>query len=87
MELYESLANLEAKLAKAVEVFKQVQAEKRDLEQALQKSVTGQNDYERRIEALQREVQTLRQEREEVRARLEKLLAQINLLTKTDSAG
>ncbi len=87
MELNESLAHLEAKLAKAVEVFKQVQAEKRDLEQALQKTKTDTDDYERRIATLEREVQTLHQEREEVRMRLEKLLAQINLLTKTDSTG
>lgn len=87
MELHESLANLETKLARAVEVFKQVQAEKRDLEQALQMAMSGQGDSERRIEALQREVETLRKEREEVRVRLEKLLAQINLLTKSDPVG
>ncbi len=87
MELNESLAHLEAKLAKAVEVFKQVQAEKRDLEQALQKTKTDTDTYERRIAGLEREVQTLHQEREEVRMRLERLLAQINLLTKTDSTG
>jgi chromosome segregation ATPase len=87
VELNESLTNLEAKLAKAIEVFNEVQAEKRDLEHALEKTKTGWNDYEERIESLQREVQALRREREDVRARLEKLLAQINLLTKADPAG
>ena len=87
MELHEGLANLEAKLAKVVEVFKQLQAEKRDLERALEKTKTDWRDDEQHMGDLEREVQALRQEREEIRARLEKLLGQISLLTKTDSAG
>lgn len=84
MDLNESLAELEQKLAKAVEVFKHAQSENRDLQRALEKLQGDSEDHDERLDALQREVQLLRREREDVRARLEKLLAQITLLTKSD---
>jgi chromosome segregation ATPase len=85
VDLNESLAELEQKLSKAVEVFKRAQSENRDLQRALEKLQGDSKDHDDRLDALRNEVQLLRREREDVRARLEKLLAQISLLTKSDS--
>ncbi len=84
VELNESLAELEVKLSKALEVFKHVQGENKDLQQALEKLKGDSKNHDDRVEKLESEVQLLRREREDVRARLEKLLAQIGLLTKAD---
>lgn len=84
-DLNESLAELEKKLSKAVEVFKHVQGENRDLQEALEKLQGDSTEHDQKLQELQREVQMLRREREDVRARLEKLLGQIALLTKNDS--
>lgn len=87
MDLNGSFEQLEEKIAKAAEVFKRAVAEKRDLEQALEKLKEGSGESEKRFEALQREVRVLRQEREEVRVRIEKLLNQIEQLTGSGSPG
>ena len=85
MDLNESFQELEEKLSKAGEVFRRAIAEKRDLENALEKLKHDTGDSQKRLEALQREIQTLRREREEVRVRVEKLLNQIEQLTGPDS--
>ncbi|HKS95306.1 MAG TPA: hypothetical protein VJV74_04135 [Terriglobia bacterium] len=80
-------AELEKKLRKAVEVFKETQAEKRTLERELERlKVTSKGDA-RGYSTLERELQFLRREREEVRSRIEKLIEQIDGLTKPDSQG
>ncbi len=87
MDLNESFEQLEEKISKAGEVFKRAVAEKRDLEQALEKLKEGSSESEKRFDALQHEVRVLRQEREEVRVRIEKLLNQIEQLTGSGSPG
>ncbi len=78
---------LKKKLRKAVEVFKQAQAEKRALERDLERSKADYKLGSKGSAALEKELQALRREREEVRSRVEKLVEQIELLTKPDSAG
>ncbi len=87
MDLNESFEQLEEKISKAGEIFKRAVAEKRDLEQALEKLKEGSSESEKRFDALQHEVRVLRQEREEVRVRIEKLLNQIEQLTGSGSPG
>ncbi|HZT70550.1 MAG TPA: hypothetical protein VFC10_12480 [Terriglobia bacterium] len=87
MDLNESFQQLEEKLSRASEVFRRAVADKRDLEKAIEKLKHDTGDSQKRIEALQHEVQMLRREREEVRERIERLLAQIEQLTGSDSAG
>ena len=78
---------LEKKLRKAVEVFKQAQAEKRAIERELERSKADSKLGSKGSAALEKELQALRREREEVRSRIAKLVEQIELLTKPDSAG
>jgi len=78
---------LEKKLRKAVEVFKQAQAEKRAVERELERSKADSKLGSKGSAGLEKELQALRREREEVRSRVEKLVEQIELLTKPDSAG
>ena len=78
---------LEKKLRKAVEVFKQAQAEKRAIERELERSKADSKLGSKGSAALEKELQALRREREEVRSRIGKLVEQIELLTKPDSAG
>ena len=78
---------LEKKLRKAVEVFKQTQAEKRAVERELERSKADSKLGSKGSAGLEKELQALRREREEVRSRVEKLVEQIELLTKPDSAG
>lgn len=78
---------LEKKLRRAVEVFKQTQAEKRGLERELEKLKSTSKEGSKSQSALERELQALRRERDEVRSRIQKLIEQIDLLTKADSAG
>ena len=74
---------LEEKLVRAAEVFKQNVAEKR----ALQRELDKLKESVERNARLEDELKTLRREREDVRLRLERLVKQIDSLTKTDSAG
>ncbi|HEV2494230.1 MAG TPA: hypothetical protein VG204_14285 [Terriglobia bacterium] len=78
-------AELEKKLRKAVEVFKDTQTEKRALERELEK-LKSKGDA-KGYSTLEREVQFLRREREDVRSRIEKLIEQIDGLTKPDAQG
>jgi FtsZ-binding cell division protein ZapB len=78
---------LEEKIARTVEAFRRVQAEKTALEEQLESLKSASRDQGRRWEAQERELVALRKEREEVRSRVEKLLEQIDGLTKPDSAG
>ena len=75
------------KLRRAVEVFKQTQEEKRSLEREIEKLKSSSKEGSKSHTALERELQALRREREEVRSRIQKLIEQIDLLTKADSAG
>jgi chromosome segregation ATPase len=80
-------AKLEEKIARTVEAFRRVQAEKRALEEQLESLKSASRDQGRRWDAQERELVALRKEREEVRSRVEKLLEQIDGLTKPGSAG
>ena len=83
----DSLVKLEEKLLRAVELFKQTQLEKRALQQELEKLKADFRERVKRLEAQERDAQALRREREEVRSRIEKVLEQIDILTRPDSAG
>jgi hypothetical protein len=77
------LQELEEKVVRAAEVFKQNLTEKR----ALQREVEKLRESAGRSAELEDEMKALRREREDVRIRIEKLLKQIDSLTKADSAG
>jgi FtsZ-binding cell division protein ZapB len=81
----EPFRRLEEKLLKAIEIFKQTQAEKRALEQNLEKIRLETKDSAQQISAMEREVIALRREREDVRERVEKLLERLEVLTSPDS--
>ena len=83
----EQFQRLEEKLSKAIEIFKQTQAEKRALEQRLEKIRSETKDRSQQISAMERELIALRREREEVRERIQKLLDRIEVLTSPDSGG
>jgi len=83
----DSLEKLEAKLARAAELFKKGHAEKHQLQQEIEKLRAELKERARRTEGLERELISLRREREDVRGRIEKLLQQIDVLTQADSAG
>ncbi len=78
---------LEEKLLKAVELFKQTQADRRALEHELEKLRAEYRERARRWDVQERDLQTLRRERDDVRSRIEKLIEQIDTLTKPDGAG
>lgn len=78
---------LEEKLGKAIEIFKQAQADKRSLQQEVD-SLRG--DMKARTQeqgGLERELIALRRDREDVKERLEKLLQRLDGLIKPDAAG
>jgi FtsZ-binding cell division protein ZapB len=75
---------LEEKLLKAIELFKRTQAEKRALEQEVEKLKAESRERAQGNSALERELIALRREREEVRSRVEKLLERIDGLTSPD---
>ncbi len=83
----DALEKLEEKLLRALELFKETQAEKRALEREVEKLKGDVKDRPKRLDAQERELQMLRREREDVRDRIEKLIEQIDLLTKPDSEG
>jgi SMC interacting uncharacterized protein involved in chromosome segregation len=82
-ETQAKLQELEEKLLRAAEVFKQHVSEKRALQRELDKLKEGAE----KSAGMENELKALRREREDVRMRLEKLLKQIDSLTKADSAG
>ncbi len=81
----ELFQKLEQKIAKVADLFRQSQAEKRALEQELEKTRAGAKEQSKLWELRERELLALKREREEVRARVERLLDQIDALTKGDS--
>jgi len=81
------LEQLEAKLLKAVELFKRTQAERRALQQEVDKLRAEMKEPLKRVDALEHELQALHRERDSVRTRVEKLLEQFEALTSSDSAG
>jgi FtsZ-binding cell division protein ZapB len=83
----EQFQRLEEKLMKAIEVFKQAQAEKRALEQNSNKLRLEMKERAQQMSTLERELIALRREREDVRVRVENLLQRIDVLTKVDSGG
>ncbi len=76
---------LEEKLLKAIELFKRTQAEKRALEQEIEKLKGRPRNAPKALSAMERELIALRREREDVRSRVEKLLERIDVLTSPDS--
>jgi uncharacterized coiled-coil DUF342 family protein len=81
------LEQLEAKLLKVAELFKRTQAERRALQQEVDKLRSEMKEPLKRADALEHELQALRRERDSVRVRVEKLLEQIEVLTSSESAG
>ena len=77
----EQFERLEEKLLKAIALFKRTQAEKRALEQEVERLKMETKERSQGNSALERELIALRREREDVRSRVEKLLAQIDELT------
>jgi chromosome segregation ATPase len=78
------LGKLEEKIVKAAEVFKRSQAERRELQEEIERMRADFKDRLKRADGVEQELQNLRRERDEVRARIEKLLEQIDLLTKPE---
>ena len=76
---------LEEKLSKAIEVFKQAQADKRALEQQVEKLRSEMKERTQESSGMERELIALRKEREEVRGRLEKLLQRLDGLIKSEA--
>jgi predicted nucleic acid-binding Zn-ribbon protein len=83
----EQFQRLEEKLLKAIEVFKQAQAEKHALEQDSSKLRLEMKERAQQISTLERELIALRREREDVRVRVEKLIERIDVLTRGNSEG
>ncbi len=81
MDPKDQFERLEEKLLKAIELFKRTQAEKRALEQEVEKLRGEVRERAQGDSAMEREVIALRREREEVRSRVEKLLERIDALT------
>ena len=82
----DSFQKFEEKIARAIEVVKRLQSEKKALEQELERVKSAAKERAREWDAQERDLVALRREREEVRTRVEKLLAQIDSLT-TESEG
>jgi chromosome segregation ATPase len=80
----DSFQQFEEKIARAIEVLKRVQAEKKALEQELERVKSSAKERARETEAQERELVALRREREEVRTRVEKLLEQVNALVQPE---
>ena len=80
-EPVDSFQQFQEKIARAVDVVKRAQAEKRALEQEIERLRTASRERAREWDAKERELVALRREREEVRERVEKLLEQIDALT------
>ena len=83
----DTFQQFEEKIARAVEVVKRVQTEKKALEMELEKIKSASKERAREWESKERELVALRREREEVRERVGKLLDQIDALAKPGSAG
>jgi FtsZ-binding cell division protein ZapB len=83
----EQFERLEEKLLRAIEVFKQTQAEKHALERDTEKLRSEIKERTHEISLMERELIALRREREDVRARVDKLLKRLDALTSPGSEG
>jgi chromosome segregation ATPase len=83
----ETFQKFEEKIARAIQVLKRAQSEKKALEREVERLKSAARDRAHESEARDRQLIALRREREEVRTRVEKLLEEIDALTKGDSAG
>lgn len=73
---FDSLANLEERITRAVELVNTLRAEKADLQERLDAAIAE-------CSAVRNELSDLRSERKQVRTRIEKLLGQMELLSAT----
>jgi len=83
----DQLQKLEERVLKAIELFKQAQAERLALRQYLEKLGAESRERVKVIDAHEQQLVALRREREEVRIRVEKLLQRIDALTTRESSG
>ena len=83
----EQFQRLEEKLLKAIDVFKQTQAQKRALEQDAEKLRLAMKERAQQISVMERELIALRREREDIRTRVDKLLKRLDVLTSSGSEG
>jgi FtsZ-binding cell division protein ZapB len=83
----EQFERLEEKLLRAIEVFKQTQAEKHALERDTEKLRSEIKERTHEISLMERELIALRREREDVRARVDKLLKRLDALTSPGPEG
>lgn len=83
----EQFQRLEEKLLKAINVFKQTQAQKRALEQDGEKLRLAMKERAQQISVMERELIALRREREDIRTRVDKLLKRLDVLTSSGSEG
>jgi FtsZ-binding cell division protein ZapB len=86
----DSLANLEERIGRAVEMVVALRKENQDLSQRLQTMTTERDEARTETqtavahsEKLTQEMEELRSERKQVRTRIEKLLGQMDLLSAT----
>ena len=82
-----ALEKLEERLQRALKLFKQTHADRRTLQQEVERLRADLKDRPKRFDAMERDLQVLRREREDVRNRIEKLIEQLDLLTKSESDG
>lgn len=75
-EEMDSLANLEERITRAVDLVARLKAENADLETQLSAALKDRDSY-------RQELDELRAERKQVRTRIEKLLGQMDLLSAT----
>ncbi len=83
----DALEKLEERLLRALKLFKQTHADRRALQQEVERLRADLKDRPKRFEAMERDLQALKREREDVRNRIEKLIEEIDLLTKSESDG
>jgi FtsZ-binding cell division protein ZapB len=77
----DSLANLEERISKAVEVVARLRSEKEELQNQLEAARKDAADANVQAQKIAQELEELRSERKQVRTRIEKLLGQMDLLS------
>jgi FtsZ-binding cell division protein ZapB len=77
----DSLANLEERISKAVEVVARLRSEKEELQNKLESAQREAADANVQAQKIAQELEELRSERKQVRTRIEKLLGQMDLLS------
>ena len=79
----DSLASLEERISRAVELVAGLRRENQELSEQLKSSEAAREEAVVRADQLGQELEDLRAERKQVRSRIEKLLSQIDLLSTT----